>query len=591
MLSSPRALWRLLLCLGVAAAVGCSGESPDEPTGDGADEASLGKAGGSGKSGSAGQAGKAGAAGRPSSEFPVGGGGSPGAAGSAGKAPTDSTATGAGAGGLAGAAGAAGTAGSAGKETDGTNIGAGAAGMAGQASGGGAGSAGAAGQGAGGAPAGWTCDPAWYGDKTHCDCDCGVQDADCGVGQCSVAQGCADGDTEACTGVDANGVTQVGERICENGDFGECVIAQPDCINGTSQKCSGKDANGTTKVGERVCENGEYGACIVAPPDCLNGQTEPCTGQDANGTSKTGQRTCVGGKYGACVVAPPTCLNGETQACQPAQGSKGEQACVGGNWGACKAVVECSLGQVEACTVNGQQGVRGCLPDGTWSACQPQATTPKPGSKCDQPYAAVYCEAKNAKGELTGGSMTCQPQTLTWSACKVTPLVLSFDERPVSFEAGCGPLDLSGGGAGVCLDLPTARTPWLALDRNGNGRIDDGSELFGSMVTLRSGRRARNGFEALAELDANGDGKLSAEDPAWSSLVLFSDQDGSRTSSQGELVSLSAAGITSIELRFSLEERCDQRGNCERERAAFTFRDARGATRAGAVVDVWLTAR
>jgi hypothetical protein len=55
----------------------------------------------------------------------------------------------------------------------------------------------------------------------------------------------------------------------------------------------------------------------------------------------------------------------------------------------------------------------------------------------------------------------------------------------------------------VITDWPTSTTPWLALDRNGNGRIDDGGELFGSATLLRSGEPASNGFVALRELDSN----------------------------------------------------------------------------------------
>ncbi len=62
---------------------------------------------------------------------------------------------------------------------------------------------------------------------------------------------------------------------------------------------------------------------------------------------------------------------------------------------------------------------------------------------------------------------------------------------------------------------------FLAIDRNGNGVIDNGSELFGTATRLRNGRLARNGFEALADLDDNHDGKI---DDAV--LVVIDAQEG-----------------------------------------------------------------
>ncbi|MGB6066755.1 MAG: hypothetical protein WBG50_18275 [Desulfomonilaceae bacterium] len=53
----------------------------------------------------------------------------------------------------------------------------------------------------------------------------------------------------------------------------------------------------------------------------------------------------------------------------------------------------------------------------------------------------------------------------------------------------------------------------LMLDKNNNGRLDDGSELFGDFTILPNGTRAANGFQALAYYDANGDGKIDANDP------------------------------------------------------------------------------
>jgi hypothetical protein len=55
----------------------------------------------------------------------------------------------------------------------------------------------------------------------------------------------------------------------------------------------------------------------------------------------------------------------------------------------------------------------------------------------------------------------------------------------------------------------------LVMDRNNDGIINDGRELFGSETILSNGQRASNGFEALAELDDNHDGKIDASDAAF----------------------------------------------------------------------------
>ena len=140
-------------------------------------------------------------------------------------------------------------------------------------------------------------------------------------------------------------------------------------------------------------------------------------------------------------------------------------------------------------------------------------------------------------------------------------------------------------------DWPSAATPWLVLDRDGNGFIEDGSELFGSGTRLASGRRALNGFEALRELDSNGDGVISSTDDAWSELKAWSDADGDRVGADLELQGLAEFGLQRIELDYRVDRVCDARGNCEVERAAFVFVDASGRERQGEVVDVHLAAQ
>lgn len=172
-----------------------------------------------------------------------------------------------------------------------------------------------------------------------------------------------------------------------------------------------------------------------------------------------------------------------------------------------------------------------------------------------------------------------------------TPLVLVWDERAVEFSsAQTATFDLSGMGMSHTSDWPTAATPWLALDRDGDGAIGSGEELFGSATVLSSGGRAQNGFDALRELDENRDGVVSAADARFGELLVWSDGNGDRTSSAAEL-SRAATRLVSIELAHHVESRCDARGNCEGERARFTYQDASGALRSGTVVDVYLRGR
>ena len=178
-----------------------------------------------------------------------------------------------------------------------------------------------------------------------------------------------------------------------------------------------------------------------------------------------------------------------------------------------------------------------------------------------------------------------------WGPCTGwTPIVLSFDAAPVVLASARGHFDL-GQGDLATTDWPSPATPWLALDRNGDGLINDGSELFGSLTRLATGVRARHGFEALAELDSNGDGVIDSHDAAWKSLRLWYDFDGDRAAGLGELVPLTKAGVESIGLRYSANPRCDGRGNCELERAEVILGDARGRRRHGTAVDVHLASR
>jgi hypothetical protein len=92
---------------------------------------------------------------------------------------------------------------------------------------------------------------------------------------------------------------------------------------------------------------------------------------------------------------------------------------------------------------------------------------------------------------------------------------------------------------------------FLAADLNGNGRIDDGSELFGEATLLQGGERAKNGYVALAMIDSNKDGLVNAVDKEFDKLVVWFDRNLNGQSDAGELVSLKDAEVTALATSYS----------------------------------------
>jgi hypothetical protein len=124
---------------------------------------------------------------------------------------------------------------------------------------------------------------------------------------------------------------------------------------------------------------------------------------------------------------------------------------------------------------------------------------------------------------------------------------------------------------------------FLVRDVNNNGIIDNGSELFGNNTLLSNGQKAANGFEALADLDSNGDGFFDSNDQAWNELLLWQDKNTNGLTDPDELLSLSEAGIVGINLNYNSSDYIDNNGNKHLQNSVF-IRD-NGST--SEVSDLW----
>ena len=160
---------------------------------------------------------------------------------------------------------------------------------------------------------------------------------------------------------------------------------------------------------------------------------------------------------------------------------------------------------------------------------------------------AVHVEASISQSTQVSAELRLTANAQAGRSGKQDPLVLDLDGDGIETSglADGVSFDIDGDGISERVSVASQGNALLALDRNGNGRIDDGHELFGDQ------NGASHGFAELARYDDNRDGVIDRSDRVFTALRLLSfESDGSQ-----ELHSLDEAGVRALYLSY--QERAD----------------------------------
>jgi hypothetical protein len=248
--------------------------------------------------------------------------------------------------------------------------------------------------------------------------------------------------------------------------------------------------------------------------------------------------------------------------------------------------------------------------DRCWSQSYSQFATCV--GSCPLPIGAIGIALRAAcmvqcEGEWAIRNLACLNRLAQCNECRDRPDLPDPTDCPVLIDLDRNNFHLTGLDDGVLFDinadgesdtiswtLPGHRDAFLCLDRNDNGLIDNGAELFGNStpLLLHSGFLAPHGYIALAEFDTyslggSHDSFIDRNDAIYEDLCVWTDSNHNGMSESEEISSLNAAGVERIGLTYRSSRRTDQHGN-EFRYSSDAWVRVNGASKYTRTIDVFL---
>ena len=341
----------------------------------------------------------------------------------------------------------------------------------------------------------------------------------------------------------STGRIQTGTPVCTifNDNSGtRCATIQCNGTAPSGSTCYDDQNNVTTLFdeSEQICQLPGTACTLVEQLECDTGNRSASFARECNGQSQTISSTQI-----SCPISC-TCP-------QPI----GEKPCIRATW------------NTDTCSWNDQvcfYVAGGCNGDADY--------TLYPSTGCASGFVNVegVCTRSNTFQSRCADPTGYEPETCSCpDGINTSPIIIDVDSSGFSLTDAANGVDFDiavvGFAQRIAWTSQNSTNAFLVLDRNANGMIDNGAELFGNFTPQPESSNP-NGFIALTEYDktiygGNGDGKISSSDLIFTDLRLWQDANHNGISEPAELHPLLSLNVAAIELDYKESKKTDEFGN------------------------------